>query len=314
MTDEPILPDPRYSAFGSAAEGNGSFPTPADDPVAASQSLPVVGPHGQHDIGTTGVPSRPQSGLGMLLRRVAGTAILIFFVLFKWIKIGLIFLTKLKFAGTAISMVVSVGAYALIWGLPFAIGFVGLMFIHELGHAIQIKREGIKSSPIVFLPFVGAVIAMKEMPRNALVEARVAFAGPLVGSLGALVVYWAALQYDSDFLQALAFTGFFLNLFNLVPLSPLDGGRIVAALSPALWFAGIAIMVGAMFLWPNPILIIIVILGVLESWNRWKSRHDAGAYYRSVTPKQRMVIGLSYAGLAITLAVLMTASHLPREI
>ena len=118
-------------------------------------------------------------------------------------------------------MLVSVAAYALIWGWKFAVGFVALLFVHEMGHVIQLRREGIQASAPVFIPFLGAVVWAKSLGDDAAAEARVGLAGPILGSLGALACWIAGEALDSDLLVALAFTGFFLNLFNLLPVTPL---------------------------------------------------------------------------------------------
>ena len=121
--------------------------------------------------------------------------------------------------------------------------------------------------------------------------------------------------YDSELLIALAFTGFFLNLFNLAPISPLDGGRIVAAIHPALWVVGLVLLLGLAIVSPNPILILILVLGGLESYRRWQHRNDPSgeAYYR-VTPTQRIVTGVAYIALAALLTGGMSATFVERDI
>ncbi|MCW2949276.1 MAG: peptidase [Thermoleophilia bacterium] len=246
-----------------------------------------------------------------LLRRVAGLLGAIGFVLLKFGKIAFIAVKGAKFFGTAISMVVSIGAYALFFGWPFAVGFVLLLFVHELGHAIQLKREGLAAGAPMFIPFLGAMIAMRELPHDAAMEARVGIAGPILGSLGALAVHAAAIALDSDLLLALAFTAYFLNLFNLVPVSPLDGGRIAAALSPKLWLLGLVLLAGLFFLRPNPVLLLIVVLGGLDSWRRYRSRDTDPSYYE-VSPAFRTWLGCTSIGMVVALVLLMEASHVPR--
>src|SRR5215213_2289496 len=206
------------------------------------------------------------------LKRSLGPVVVGVALLASKLKFLLIALKGAKFLTTSATMLVSVGAYALIWGLPFAAGFVALLFIHEFGHYLQMRREGVKPGRIVFIPFLGAVIGARSLGGNALAEARVGLAGPVVGSLGALALALAGFALDSDMLRALAFTGFFLNLFNLLPVVPLDGGRAMAAMAPWMWFLGLGVMLTLMFLRPNPILILIVFLGVLETHRRWKQR------------------------------------------
>jgi Zn-dependent protease len=222
-------------------------------------------------------------------------------------------LLKLKVFTTGASMLVSIAAYAWIWGLPFAIGFVVLIFVHELGHVLELRRQGVPASAPLFIPFLGAVIGMKELPDDAWKEARVALAGPILGSLGAAAFWVVGAATGSDLLVALAFVGFFLNLFNLVPITPLDGGRAAAALHPALWFVGLLMMVALVVLRPNPLLLIIVVLGGLDLWRRWRERGDAGDYYR-LTVAQRAAVAVVYLGLVVVLGVAMTETHVERDL
>jgi Zn-dependent protease len=220
---------------------------------------------------------------------------------------------KFKIFATSGTMLVSVAAYSWIWGWKFAVGFVLLLLVHEMGHVLELRRQGVPASAPLFIPFLGAVVGMKQMPHDAWREARVALAGPILGSLGAAAVWGIGEAIDSDLLIALAFTGFFLNLFNLLPIVPLDGGRAMAAVHPALWAIGLAGLVALAFWHPNPILIIILVLGGLELWRRWQARNtpEAAAYYR-VAPWQRFAAGGTYIALAALLAVAMTATHIER--
>ncbi|MGZ4271928.1 MAG: site-2 protease family protein, partial [Solirubrobacteraceae bacterium] len=101
------------------------------------------------------------------------------------LKAILLFLPKLKLLTTSGTMLVSVAAYSLIWGWKFAIGFVVLLFVHEMGHVVQLRREGVKASAPVFIPFMGALVWAKTLGGNALAEARVGLAGPVLGTIGA---------------------------------------------------------------------------------------------------------------------------------
>jgi len=223
-------------------------------------------------------------------------------------------LWKLKIFSVGASMLVSVGAYALLGGWWFGVGLVGLIFVHEMGHVLELRRQGVPASAPLFIPFFGAVVGMKQMPDNAWKEAQVALAGPLLGSLGAAAVYAAGVAYDSRFLKAMAFVGFLINLFNLLPVVPLDGGRAVSALHPALWGVGLAGLVALEIYRPNPILPIIVILGALELWRRWQTRHHPQfeRYYK-VKPWQRAAVFVTYVGLAALLVLGMHAAHVPRH-
>jgi Zn-dependent protease len=221
-------------------------------------------------------------------------------------------LYKLKVVTVAGSMIISIGAYALLGGWWFGVGLVALIFAHEMGHVLALRRQGVPSSAPLFIPFMGAVIGMKKMPANAWREAEVALAGPLLGSLGAAAVWLAGSYFHSQFLVGLAFVGFFINLFNLIPVVPLDGGRAVAALHPAIWLVGLVGLVVLTVLWPSPILPFIIVIGSLELWRRWKSRKLPGfAGYYQVTRWQRAVVATAYIGLAVVLVLAMNATHIP---
>jgi Zn-dependent protease len=234
-------------------------------------------------------------------------------VLLGKFKAVLLLLPKLKLLSTSGTMLVSVAAYALIWGWTFALGFVLLLFVHEMGHVIQLRREGIKASAPLFIPFLGAFVGMKQLPDNAAAEARVGLAGPILGSIGCLVplVLWKAT--GNVFWEALAFTGFFLNLFNLLPVLPLDGGRAMAALSPWMWIVGFGLLIAATFVFPSPIMLLILLFGGLETLRRWRARKtpQSQAYHR-VTRGQRLAIAAVYLGLAIALAIGMDVTHVVR--
>jgi len=218
-------------------------------------------------------------------------------------------LFKFKFL---FSMLVSAAFYVWLGGWWFGIGLILLLFVHEMGHVLEAKRQGLPVSVPVFIPFMGALITMKRMPSDAWREARLAIGGPLLGSAGALALYVVALAYDSQQLKALAFLGFLINLFNLLPVLPLDGGRISAALHPAMWFVGLLGLLALVLYEPNPILIVILLLAGSELWGRWRTRRtpQMRAYYR-VRPHQRLLMGVLYFGLAAALVLGMHATHVP---
>jgi Zn-dependent protease len=209
------------------------------------------------------------------------------------------------------SMLVSVVAYAFILGWPYAVGFVALIFVHEMGHYLAARQRGLHVGAPTFIPFVGAWIELKDQPLDVETEAWVGFAGPLLGSLAALACYFAARSYDSNLLLALAYAGFFLNLFNLIPLSPFDGGRITAVLSPRVWLLGVPVLVGLFFWRPSPLLILMALLAAPQVMKAWKydASDPANQRYYGVSAETRMTYALYYLGLLAFLAVMAHDTH-----
>lgn len=233
------------------------------------------------------------------------------------LKTILLLLPKLKILATSGTMLVSIAAYATIWGFQFAVGFVVLLLVHEMGHVIQLRREGIKASAPMFIPFLGALITSRSLGDNATAEARVGLAGPVLGSIGAAACILIWLATGNDLFRALAFTGFFLNLFNLMPVVPLDGGRAMAAMTPWMWVAGLIGMGVFAYVFPNPVILIIVVFAALETYRRLKlrktTRPEQQAYYR-VRPRDRILVAAVYLTLVALLVVGMDATHLPRTL
>jgi Zn-dependent protease len=288
------LPAPATQVAGPFAPPQGYGPPPEPDPDLE----PEAEPQSQH-----------------WLRRKLGAGGAAIAALLAKLKLLLLILPKLKLLITFGSMLVSVAAYSLLFGWDFAIGLVVLIFVHEMGHVIALRREGIKASAPTFIPFLGAVITSRSLGDNALAEARVGLAGPILGSLGALV---ALLIYDAtghEFWRAIAFFGFYLNLFNLIPVSPLDGGRAMAAMAPWMWLVGFAVLAGLGIYLHAPLMILFLIVGGLDSRRRWRLRREGGpeqeAYYR-VSPRNRLAVAAVYVGLAALLVVGLHATYVFR--
>jgi Zn-dependent protease len=263
-------------------------------------------------------PIHPGSGRGdwrERAKRFGGPIVAVLVLLATKLKAILLLLPKLKILTTSATMLVSIAAYALIWGWQFAVGFVLLLLVHEMGHVIQLRREGIEASAPMFIPFLGAVVAAKSLGDNAAGEARVGLAGPVLGTIGTLIPLALWLATGAEFWQALTYVGFFINLFNLLPVLPLDGGRAMAALSPWVWFAGYAGLVALTFIFPNPILILILLIGGYESWQRWKNRNTAEARaYHAIPARTRALVAVVYLGLAAALAVGVSESFLEKSL
>ena len=259
-------------------------------------------------------PIHPDPTWKTVLRRLWVPIAFLGAILWKF-KAAAVAVFKFKFVGTALSGLVSIAAYALLWSWWFAIGLVVLLFVHEMGHVLEARRQGLPTSAPMFIPFMGALIMMKQLPDDVWREARVALAGPIIGTLGAIAFWVVGAATDRDFFTAMAYVGFFLNLFNLLPIVPLDGGRAVAALHPAFWLLGLAGLVAMLIVFPNPILILILVIGGMELWSRWRHRGSAEARsYYSITRGRRIAVGVTYLGLAAFLVLAMGATHIERDL
>jgi Zn-dependent protease len=229
-------------------------------------------------------------------------------LLFSALKFGKIFTV----VGT---MLISIAAYSMIYGWRYSVGFVLLIFVHEMGHFIAARQKGLNVGVPTFIPFVGAWIELKDKPHNAETEAYVGFAGPFAGTLGALACYYASHYYEHNLLLALSYAGFFLNLFNLIPLSPFDGGRITAVLSPRVWFFGVPLLV-AMFIWrPSPMLIIMALLALPQLKQAFNYNPDAPEHagYYATSLETKLTYGTYYLALAAFLAIMSYDVHLMLE-
>ncbi len=203
-------------------------------------------------------------------------------------------------ATMTLSLLLSLVVYAMAFGLRFAVGFIMLLFIHELGHLVASRIVGLRATTPLFIPFVGAVISLNKPPINAKMEANVAIGGPAIGLLSALLCLAAYLWTDSILLLVLAYTACLLNLFNLIPCDPLDGGRIAAAISPHMWWVG-SIVIGIVFFYTyNFFIFIILIFSMVRLWRG----EDAGTHYYNLSISQRVKVAWWYFGLLTILGVL----------
>jgi Zn-dependent protease len=247
--------------------------------------------------------------IGVVLMLVVKFAAKVKFLLLPALKF---FPLLLKTGGT---MLLSVWAYGMIWGWMFGLGFVLLIFVHECGHLLVARAFGLKVGAPVFIPFMGAVIALKEAPKDAWMEAWVGIGGPLLGAAGALAcegIFWLT---GNPLFRALAYTGFFLNLFNLAPIGFLDGGRIVTALSPWLWLVGAGIMVVLLWLgWreghPNFLIGLILVLSLPRLWFLFRPKSDTERRYFEIAPARRLAMAGLYFGLIAFLLLGMTITHI----
>jgi Zn-dependent protease len=250
--------------------------------------------------------SRLKKALGPVA--VAGALVLKFFAKLKFIALPLLkFLPLLlKSGGT---MLLMIWVYATLWGWQFGVGFVLLLLVHECGHLLVAKKFGLKVGAPVFIPFMGAFIALKEAPRNAWIESCVGIGGPILGAVGALACNVLGEAFNSPMFTALAWFGYFLNLFNLTPVGMLDGGRIVTALSRWLWLPGFAILLWFGWKYPNFIVWLMVLASLPRVVSLFRRRTEEEQRYYEVTPGQRWTMSFLYFGLiALLLAGMQLAT------
>jgi Zn-dependent protease len=223
-------------------------------------------------------------------------------------------------AKTAGSMLLSILFYTLIWQGPplqklfFGIGFAGLILVHELGHVIAMRHYKLSASPPIFIPFLGAVINMREAPRNAWVEAVVGIGGPALGTAGALVLVGIFLGMgfepgsdSQELVHALAYFGVFINLFNLLPFPPLDGGRISAALSPWMWLTGV-VGLGVLLYYdqiPLYMAALLIFAGLPRIVNTLRARQARNNPYYQIPKVQSVTMAICYVALAALLTGLL---------
>lgn len=201
---------------------------------------------------------------------------------------------------TLVSMLVSIICYRMLFTWVVSVGFTVSLLIHEMGHYVAAKRQKIDVTVPVFIPFLGALISFKENPYNAEQEAYIGIAGPIAGTLAAFASYGLFLLTGYEPLLMIAMLGVILNLFNLIPLSPMDGGRTVTVITPWLWLVGAAMMIGAMFWFKSVIILLIGYFGFQQIRTvLFGSAYKTGglsAYYKS-SVKTKILYSSVYLGL-----------------
>jgi Zn-dependent protease len=212
----------------------------------------------------------------------------------------------LKFGKTFLSMGVMIWAYSFFYGWKFAAGFVGLIFVHEMGHVFAAMALGIPVTAPIFIPFFGAAIVMRKNPRDALTEAMMAYAGPLAGGVGSWICMWVAQETDRPWLLAVAAFSFGINLFNLIPVPPLDGGRVCAAVSRWFWVLGVLLLVGAMIYFHAWLFLLIGTLVLVMGYRRIRDdlryREQMRQYYQ-LSLGMRVLVAAFYLALIGVLVV-----------
>ena len=289
--DDPPAPPATYS-WQPDPGSNPYLPAPSSTPPQPQQHSPTA-------------PRTRREREGGLAGGIVAALIAFF-------KYGIVALKFAKIGPTVISMIIAFGIYAIFFGPWFAVGVVGLILVHEMGHVLFSRLEGLPMSAPVFLGPFGAFTRMKAPPRDAKQEAIIALGGPVVGTLAALLIYLFATTLHPGttqaFLFALAYFGCFINLFNLIPMSPLDGGRIANAISRWMNVVGLVIMLGFFVLFSNPFALILLIIGAITTVQRFRNAAK-GLEPASVSPGTRLVIGLVWLGMLVLAAGGLTVTH-----
>jgi Zn-dependent protease len=266
---------------------------------------------------TTAAPApagrqRARRGPAGWLKRIFAPVLTFLALAWKFL-LSLKLLFAFKFALTSLTFIASAVLYGWAFGSwRFGLGLVLLLLIHELGHVVVLRLKGVPASLPIFVPFLGAFVGMRQLPHNVADEAEIGIAGPIAGGIAAALCLPLYYHTQQGLFLSLFYIGCFLNLFNLAPISPLDGGRVVAALSPRLWIVGLLVLIGLLFWNFNIIVLLIILVAASTAWSRWREYRYASAAsmeYYAVPLSFRVLIGLLYFGTAIALTIGMVTAR-----
>jgi Zn-dependent protease len=254
-------------------------------------------------------PQEPAPGQGSRRRGgFLGGLLAILAAIFAYGKYALLFIGKFGVLKTLITLLISFGFYAVAFGPWFAAGLVVMILLHEMGHVVEIRRQGMKASAPLFIPFFGAAIFQRQHPTDALKQAQIGIAGPIAGTVAATAAFVLYGSTHTPILLLWAYLGFFINLFNLIPVGMLDGGWILAVVSKWFQLVGLALLVAAVFfIGFSPIVLIVAFLGIPAVIERF--RNDQLPYYRSVPVPARLAMGAAWLFLTGFLGYAVFESH-----
>ncbi|HYS55796.1 MAG TPA: site-2 protease family protein [Thermoanaerobaculia bacterium] len=205
-----------------------------------------------------------------------------------------------QFAVAGASMALSIAAYATKAPLPLVVGFVLIILIHEIGHAVVIRAKGLRAGMMVFIPFIGGAVTLKDQPRSAYDDAQIGLAGPIAGTLASLLVLQIYKWTNTPLYLAIAAAGFAVNLLNLLPIGMLDGGRISAAVTKWMWVLGGGALVYKVVKQPNPLMLLLIALVAFQVYASIVREKNDKSFY-DVTITQRASIALAYFFLVVFL-------------
>jgi len=239
---------------------------------------------------------------GLAALGIAAFKFKMFFLLL--LKGGWVFLSK------GLSMIIMIGVYTMVFGWVYAVMVVGLILIHEMGHYIFMKHFGLDPKLPVFIPFLGAYVAMDKMPPDQATSAWVSLAGPLIGGVTSVAFFYFGIMQKSPILMAAGSTGCFLNLLQLLPAKPLDGGFVISAIARWVLIPGVFMVFAAAYFLQSPIFMLIGLIAAYSAYKTFKGG-DLGArdMINPATPMEKVLIGLAYFTLAGALGYVYFVSH-----
>jgi Zn-dependent protease len=204
-----------------------------------------------------------------------------------------------QFTVAGVSMAVTIAAYATKWPLAFAVGFVTITLVHEIGHALLIRAKGLRAGVLVFIPFIGGAVTLKDQPRSAYDDAQIALAGPFAGTFAALASLQIYKWTGQTLYLSIALAGFVLNLLNLLPIGVLDGGRISAAITKWMWLFGGGVLVYKAVKQQSPLYLLVLLLAAFQVYN--SIRHEKDDTFYEISTMQRVAVAVAYFGLVVFL-------------
>jgi Zn-dependent protease len=221
------------------------------------------------------------------------------------VKYGGLVLLKIPAFATLFTALISLGSYALVFGSWWAgVAVVVMIFVHEMGHVVEIRRQGMQATAPIFIPFLGAAIFQRSHPTDALHQAEIGIAGPIAGTIGATVAWLLfGSTHEPIFLFA-AWFGFLINLLNLLPVWQLDGAWILAPVSPWFQVAGL-VMIGIavlVFHFVSVFLIIVAVFGISTMLAGFRNARNP--YYTSVPSGARWALGAAWLALVLYLGLM----------
>jgi Zn-dependent protease len=248
-------------------------------------------------------PSPKPAGRRSGLVGTAGAAILAFVLKFK-----LVLLVGLKLLAPSWTFLLSLWIYVVIFGWRIAVAIMLLLLGHELGHYVAFRAYGLPVRLPSFVPLLGA-FTVGSRPENLEDDANIALAGPVAGLALAAICYAVGIATNSRFWLACADLSAFLNLFNMIPMPPFDGGRIISALWPPLWILGFLLFIGFAIFFHLPILFVAIIgiLGLPAMLAAWKGRVDPRA--AAMTFSARLRVSVWYLATLLGLFFLLGRAH-----